>query len=94
MKNRKRIIPLVLLLALILLGCASSGAKWIGKDAALQAALTDAELTENEVRDVEIEFERRFRSAWYEVDFESGWTEYEYRVDARSGQILSVRIDH
>ena len=94
MKNRKRIIPLVLLLALLLLGCASSGAKWIGKDAALQAALTDAKLTERDVRDVEIDFERFLRSAWYEVDFESGWTEYEYKVDARSGEILSVKLDH
>ena len=65
----------------------------IGKDAALQAALTDAGLTADQAVDIDIELERDLRSAWYEIDFECGRTEYEYKVNAYSGEILSARTD-
>lgn len=33
-------------------------------------------------------------SSSYEVDIERGCTQYEVRVDARSGKVLSVRSEH
>ena len=93
MKNIRRSIVFVVILAVVLSGCAFSGAKKIGKDAALQIALTDAGLTKDQVVDVDIELERNVRSVWYEIDFESGRSEYEYRIDAYSGEILSGRTD-
>ena len=77
----------------MLSGCAFSGAKRIAKSEALQIALTDAGLTKDQVVDVDIELERNVRSVWYEIDFESGRSEYEYRIDAYSGEILSGRTD-
>ena len=39
--------------------------------------------------DIDTEFEKERSSAWYEVDFETMGTEYEYIIDAASGSILS-----
>ena len=93
MKNIRKSILFVVILAVALSGCTFGGAKKIGKDAALQIALADAALTRDQVADIDIELERNTGSAWYEIDFESGRTEYEYRIDAYSGEILSGRTD-
>ena len=85
-------LVIVLALAALLIAVFGGGEK-IGKEAALQAALADAGLTRDQVRDVEIDLERGLRSARYEIDFESGLTEYEYKVDAYSGEILSAKTD-
>ncbi len=89
---RRYVLP-VIILAVALSGCAFGGKKTMGKDAALQAALTDAGLTTAQVADIDIELERNLRSAWYEIDFECGRTEYEYKVNAYSGEILSAKSD-
>ena len=95
MKVFKKCVLLVLVLALAAsaCGCVFGGNKKIGKDAALQAALEDAGLTSNDVVDIDIELERSIKSAWYEVSFESGRTEYEYRINAYTGEILSAGTD-
>lgn len=93
MKGLKKIVLLIVVLSLVLSGCAFGGGKKIGKNAALQAALADAGLTAEQVVDIDIEWERDLGSAWYEIDFESGRTEYEYKVNAYSGEILSARTN-
>ncbi|MCR5138031.1 MAG: PepSY domain-containing protein [Oscillospiraceae bacterium] len=93
MKKSIRIALLITVLALLLSGCVFGGSKKIGKDAALQIALTDAGLTSSQIVDLDIEVERDMRTSWYEIDFESGRTEYEYKIDAFSGEILSARTD-
>ena len=95
MKVSKKTVLLVLavVLAIAVCGCALGGKKIIGKDAALQVALEDAGLTSEEVRDVDIELDRTLTSRRYEVDFEAGRTEYEYTIDAYTGEILSAATD-
>ncbi len=93
MNKFRKCVLLVIILAVMFSGCVLSGEKMIGKDAALQAALTDAGLTADQAVDIDIELERDLRSAWYEIDFECGRTEYEYKVNAYSGEILSARTD-
>lgn len=95
MKVSKKTVLLVLavVLAIAVCGCALGGEKRIGKDAALQVALEDAGLTSEEVRDVDIELDRTLTSRRYEVDFEAGRTEYEYKIDAYTGEILSAATD-
>lgn len=93
MKGFRKCVLLMVVFALVFSGCAFGGGEKIGKEAALQAALTDAGLTADQVVDMDIEWERDLRSAWYEIDFEFGRTEYEYKVDAYSGEILSARTD-
>lgn len=62
----------------------------IGADAALKIALDDAGLKQNQVRDLDVELERSDRGEYYEVGFEKGVYEYEYRIDAYTGEILSA----
>ena len=95
MKFFRKAIVIVTVLALVvaLCGCAFGGSKKIGKKAALQAALEDAGLTRNEVTDVDVEYEKALSSAWYEVNFESGMAEYEYRIHAYTGEVLSSATD-
>ena len=95
MKVSKKTVLLVLavVLAIAVCGCALGGKKMIGKDAALQVALEDAGLTSEEVRDVDIELDRTLTSRRYEVNFEAGRTEYEYRINAYTGEILSAASD-
>ena len=95
MKLVKKVVLTVLVLAIVIsaFGCAFGGSKKIGKNAALQAALEDAGLTPDEVTDIDIEYEKTLFSAWYEVDFESGRTDYKYRIHAYTGEILSSAAD-
>ena len=95
MKRFKQFALFIIILALALAacGCAFGGPKKIGKDIALQTALDHAGLTADQVTDIDIELERSTGSSWYEVDFESGSFEYEYKVDAFTGEILASAMD-
>lgn len=73
-------------------GILQQEAQYIGTDAAKQAALEHAGLQEEEVRfrHARLEYDDGF---WkYEVEFHSDSTEYDYEIDAQSGEILSY--DH
>lgn len=95
MKVMKKAVLAVLIFALVVAvcACAFGDSKKIGEKAALKAALEDAGFTPDEVTDIDIEYEKTPSSAWYEVDFESGRTDYEYRIDAYTGEILSATTD-
>ena len=87
---------LTVILVIILLGAAIGGfliyrhtSTTIGRDAAIEAALADAGLTRSGAYDIDVDYEH----GYYEVSFESAAGEFEYRIDARSGAILSVRAD-
>lgn len=92
MKQFKKCVLFVLTLAIAvaLCGCAFGGNKKIGKAAALQIALEDAGLTSDEAVDIDVELEKSFSKVWYEVSFDSGRDEYEYRINAYTGEILSA----
>lgn len=65
----------------------------IGKDRALAISLEDAGLSRADVHDVEVDFEREYGLSFYEVSFEQGFKDFEYRIDAASGNILSSNAD-
>ena len=73
-------------------GKASSKA-YIGRDAALEAALKHASLSKNDVRNIDIELDYEYGSMVYEVEFELGTTEYEYDVNAATGEIVWYEKD-
>ena len=68
----------------------ASDKSYIGNDAALSAALTHAGLSRDDVKNIEIELDYEYGLMVYEVEFESGSAEYEYGIDARSGDIIWV----
>lgn len=72
----------------------ASDKSYIGNDAALSAALTHAGLSSNDVRGIEVELDYEYGRMVYEVEFDSGNTEYEYDVDAVSGEIIWYEIDN
>ena len=87
---------LTVILVIILLGAVIGGfliyrhtSTTIGRDAAIEAALADAGLTRSGAYDIDVDYEH----GYYEVSVESAAGEFEYRIDARTGAVLSVRAD-
>ena len=88
---------LTILLVIVLLGAAIGGffiyrhvSSTIGRDAAVQIARKDAGIERNQAYDLEVDYEH----GYYEVDFESGKGDFSYRIDARTGEILTGGIDY
>lgn len=86
---------LIILVVLLVLGAAIGGyfiyrhnSMYIGRDAALQIALSDAGISPTAIRDQDVEFERSRSGAWYDIDFETAGMEYSYSLDAATGEIL------
>ena len=74
---------LIVLVVLLVVGAAIGGyfiyrhnSMYIGKDAALQIALSDAGVSPAAVREQDVEFERNRNGAWYDIDFETAGMEY------------------
>lgn len=61
---------------------------YIASDKALEVALKNVGLTKADVSDVEVELERKSGQVVYEVSFDAGQYEYEYYIDAESGEIV------
>lgn len=57
---------------------------------AKKVALEHAGLSEDAVSDVDIDLERDNGKLIYEVDFNSGDTEYDYDIDAETGEVISA----
>ena len=64
------------------------GNSYIGKAAALECAYKDAGVTADEVIEKDADFEKKGGKAWYDVEFETFTTEYDYTIDARTGAVL------
>lgn len=65
---------------------------YIGADAALNIALEDADTTVTMIYSDDVEFEKTRHSAWYEVEFDTHQNEYDYIIDAITGEILNSSI--
>ena len=72
----------------------ASEKSYIGNDAALSAALTHADLSRDAVQAIEIELDYEYGRMVYEVEFNSGRTEYEYDIDAQNGEVIWFEIDN
>lgn len=57
---------------------------------AKEAALKHAGLDAAQVSDVDIDLDRDNGKLIYEVDFNSGNTEYDYDIDAETGEVISA----
>lgn len=72
-------------------GTQSSGQGRIGLQQAQNIALQHANTSINSIWDLDVELDDS--GLYYEVDWESGYWEYEYKIDAYSGAVLKVEID-
>ncbi len=62
---------------------------YIGKDAALSAALKAAGLTKDQVKNIEIKLDYDNGIAVYEVEFDRGYDEYDYDINAKTGAVVA-----
>lgn len=65
----------------------------ISADEAKAAALKHAGLTEAEVTGMDVDLDRDNGVLKYEIDFHHGGIEYDYDIDAESGNIISADKD-
>lgn len=73
-------------------GTASDKA-YISKDAALEAALTKAGFAKEDIKELEIEFNCKKGVMYYEVEFRKDFIEYEYKINATTGEIIKEEIE-
>lgn len=62
--------------------------KHIGADKAKDIALSHAGVKESETRSLKIELDREHGRTVYEVEFKVGYLEYDYEIDAVTGEIV------
>lgn len=72
---------------------AASRATYIGKDAAKSTALEHADLTEGDVTFIKTKLDYEDGKRVYDVEFYSESSEYDYEIDAYTGEILSYDYD-
>lgn len=66
-----------------------SGEDCIGEDAALAIALEHASLSKEDISALRIKLEIDHGKKEYEIEFLNGYNEYDYDIDAVSGEIIS-----
>ena len=66
----------------------------IGREAALAAALNHAEVSQDQVYDLEVKREYDDGRLEYEIEFKTGGWEYEYTISAADGAILDYERDN
>lgn len=69
------------------------GGNYIGRAAAQEAAINKIGVDASEIKHIEAEFEEDHGLRYYEVSVIVGTTEYEYAVDAETGEILSEKSE-
>ena len=74
-------------------GAAASSKAYIGRDAAVDAALGHAGVTRSEVRKLDVDLDYEHGSMVYEVEFKVGAAEYEYDIGAADGDIVWYEIE-
>ena len=72
----------------------SSNNDYIGVDHAKEIALNHAQLNESDVQFAKAKLENDDGGAEYEIEFYSGSTEYDYTIDAISGNIIEYDVDY
>ena len=90
----KKIITIVLIVVLVAAAVVGfilwkNASAYIGQKAALEIAVKDAAIEPATIVESSVDFEKNQMSAWYDVDIDTHSTDYEYVVDAVSGEILN-----
>lgn len=71
----------------------ASTSSYIGRDKAMEIALSDVGLSFSDVRALEVELDAENGKLVYEVEFKSGANEYDYEIDAKSGEIIKNHVE-
>ena len=90
----KRLLAAAILTVAVVGTVAGCGGKDIGRDAALEAALNDAGVSESDTTRLQVSEDRDDGQKVYEIRFDVDNTGYEYEVAAADGSILSSDIEN
>lgn len=71
----------------------ASTSSYITSDEARDIALNNAGLTTSDVRALEVEMDAENGRLVYEVEFKNGANEYDYEIDAKSGEIIKNHVE-
>ena len=71
----------------------ASSSSYITRDSARDIALNNAGLTTSDVRALEVEMDAENGRLVYEVEFKNGANEYDYEIDAKSGEIIKNHVE-
>lgn len=74
-------------------GCGVIGRNDIGRDAALEAALDDAGVSESDTTRLKVSEDNDDGRKVYEIRFDAGEKEYDYEVAASDGRIISADVE-
>lgn len=87
---------LIILLVLVLAGAAIGGffiwqhtTTYIGRRSAEDIAVADSGVELTAIKKIESEFEKNHYTAWYDVEIDTFGMDWEYIIDARTGEILN-----
>lgn len=72
----------------------STNGSYIGKEKAEQIALEHAQLTKEQVRYVENKLDSDDGKWKYEIEFKYGSNEYDYEINAYTGEIIDFSVDY
>jgi uncharacterized membrane protein YkoI len=67
---------------------------YIGEANAKSIALSDAGLSESQVTRMKVKLDREHKRSVYEIEFNNGRMEYEYEIDAVTGEILESDAEY
>ena len=65
-----------------------NNSNYISKEKALDIALNNAKISQNNIRNIEVELDYKYGETVYEVTFDYQQYEYEYYINAENGNIL------
>ena len=86
-------VLIVVLALLVLGGCMAvlitNINRPVSRNDALEIALQDAGIEKAQAYDIDVDYEH----GYYEVSFETGRGDLEYRIDGKTGEILTVSND-
>jgi uncharacterized membrane protein YkoI len=75
-------------------GPVDGGQGYVGFEKAKSIALAHANVPENELRKYEAELDRHGGRVVYEIEFDHDRTEYEYEIDAETGEIIRWKSEY
>jgi hypothetical protein len=93
--KKMKILTMITLMGALLGGCAAtaSQAERIDKEAAKAAAIAEAGVDASEVTVTSLELDKENGREYYEVDFVVDGAEYEYEIDALTGEIITFEVE-
>ena len=66
----------------------TNNSKYISREKALSIALNNAKISKNDIRNIDIELDYKYNLTVYEVTFDYIQYEYEYYINAETGNIV------